>query len=160
MPFRRSTWNEHYTNERQSRDSNRNATNARSTRTKLCVLKGRYDHQQTLVIPIAAITLASDSAISLARFCPSKVFVLLRLKTAARNDRNAAKPNARAPGQSADQCEHPFAWYFGAGWNWEEAALAQERCRCKIYMQLRRPSFTKKGIDVMWRASEWAIRGK
>ena len=33
---------------------------------------GRYDCQRTLVIRIAAITLASDSAITLARFRPSK----------------------------------------------------------------------------------------
>ena len=32
----------------------------------------RYDCQRTLVIRIAAITLASDSAITLARFRPSK----------------------------------------------------------------------------------------
>ena len=52
-------------------DSNRkirNATNAGSTRTKFCVFRGRYDHQRTLVIRIAAITLASDSAITMARF--------------------------------------------------------------------------------------------
>ena len=30
----------YYTNERQSRDSNRNATNAGSTRTKFCVFRG------------------------------------------------------------------------------------------------------------------------
>ena len=35
-------------------------------------LRGRYDHQRTLVIRIAAITLASDSAITIARFRPSK----------------------------------------------------------------------------------------
>ena len=63
---------EHYTNERQSRDSNRDATNAGSTKTKFCVFRGRYDRQRTLVIRIAAITLASDSAITLARFHPSK----------------------------------------------------------------------------------------
>ena len=39
-PFRMSTWNEYYTNERQSRDSNRSATNAGSTRTKFCVFRG------------------------------------------------------------------------------------------------------------------------
>ena len=33
---------------------------------------GRYDRQRTLVIRIAAITLASDSAITIARFRPSK----------------------------------------------------------------------------------------
>ena len=35
-----------------------------STRTKFCVFRGRYDCQRTLVIRIAAITLASNSAIS------------------------------------------------------------------------------------------------
>ena len=34
---------------------------------------GRYDRQRTLVIRIAAITLASDSAITLARFRPAKI---------------------------------------------------------------------------------------
>ena len=34
--------------------------------------RGRYDRQRTLVIRTAAIILASDSAITLARFCPSK----------------------------------------------------------------------------------------
>ena len=72
-PFRSSTWNEYYTKERQSRDSNRSATNAGSTRTKFCVFRGRYDCQRTLVIRIAAITLASDSAITIARFRPSKL---------------------------------------------------------------------------------------
>ena len=64
-PFCRSMWNEGYTNEHQSRDSNRNATNAKSTRTKFCVFRGRYDRQWTLVIRIAAITLASDSSMTL-----------------------------------------------------------------------------------------------
>ena len=68
-----STWNEDYTNERQSRDSNRSATNAGSTRTKFCVFGGRCDRQRTLVIRIAAITLTSDSAITIARFRPSKM---------------------------------------------------------------------------------------
>ena len=72
-PFRNLTWNEYYTNERQSRDSNRSATNAGSTRTQFRVFRMRYDRQRTLVIRIAAITLASDSAITIARFCPSKV---------------------------------------------------------------------------------------
>ena len=146
--FRRSTWNEYYTNEHQSRDSNRSAMNAGSTRTKFCVFSGRYDSEpifgegmrrstcqwkkgfsvkrgeaiqwmrglvristgkaiqwrgpghsvnrrtlksekllssspsrksalndrrRTLVIRIAAITLASDSPITLARFHSSKV---------------------------------------------------------------------------------------
>ena len=36
-------------------------------------LRGRYDRQRTLVIRIAAITLASDSAITIARFRPAKL---------------------------------------------------------------------------------------
>ena len=50
--------------------------NAGSTRTKFCVFRERYDRQRTLVIRIAAITLASDSAITIARFRPSKVLLL------------------------------------------------------------------------------------
>ena len=49
-PVRNYTWNEYYTKERQSHDSNRNATNAGSARTKFCVSGGRYDRQGTLVI--------------------------------------------------------------------------------------------------------------
>ena len=70
--FRSSMWNEYYTNERQSRDSNRSATNAGSTRTKLCVFRGRDDRQRSLVIRITATTLTSDSAITIARFRLSK----------------------------------------------------------------------------------------
>ena len=64
-----------HTNKRQSRDSNRSGMNAGSARTpptKFCIFRGRYDRQRTLLIRIAAITLASDSAITLARFRPSK----------------------------------------------------------------------------------------
>ena len=50
-----------------------NTTNAGSTRTNFCVFRGRYDRQRALVIRIAAITLASDSAITIARFRPSKL---------------------------------------------------------------------------------------
>ena len=57
-----------YSNERQWRDSNRSAANAGRMRTKSCVLGGRYELQRTLAIRIAAITLASDSAITIARF--------------------------------------------------------------------------------------------
>ena len=32
------------------------------------------------------------------------------------NHSNAAKNSVRAPGLSTDECEHPFVWYFGAGW--------------------------------------------
>ena len=39
-PFRSSTWKEYYTNERQSLDSNRGATNAGSVRTSFCVFEG------------------------------------------------------------------------------------------------------------------------
>ena len=31
------------------------------------------------------------------------------------NGSNAAKTSVRAPGVSADEGEHPFVWYFGAG---------------------------------------------
>ena len=71
-PFRNSTWNECSTNERQSRDSDRSTTKAGSVRTNFRVLGGRYDRQRTLAIRIAAITLASDSAITIARFRSSK----------------------------------------------------------------------------------------
>ena len=72
-PFCSSTWDKYYTNERQSRDSNRSATNAGSTSTKFCVFRGQYDRQRTLVFRIAAVTLASYSAITIARFRPSKL---------------------------------------------------------------------------------------
>ena len=75
-PFRSSTWNGYYTNESQSRDSNRSATNAGSTRTKSCVFRGRYNRQPMLLIQIAATTLASDSAMTIARFHPSKGVIL------------------------------------------------------------------------------------
>ena len=39
----------------------------------ISVFWGRYEHQRSLAIRIAAITLASDSAITTARFRPSKV---------------------------------------------------------------------------------------
>ena len=42
-------------------------------RGPVSVFRGRYDRQRTLVIRIAAITLASDSAITLERFRPSKL---------------------------------------------------------------------------------------
>ena len=45
-------------------------------RTKFCVFRGTYDHQRTLVIRIVAITLASESAMTLARFRPSKLFTV------------------------------------------------------------------------------------
>ena len=57
--FGSSAWNEDYTNQRQSRDWNHSASNAGSTRTKFCVLRGSYDRQRALVIRIAARTLAS-----------------------------------------------------------------------------------------------------
>ena len=38
----------------------------------LCFFGGRYDHQRTLVIRIAAISLASDSSTTIARFRSSK----------------------------------------------------------------------------------------
>ena len=32
------------------------------------------------------------------------------------NGSNATKTSVRAPGLSTDEREHPFVWYFGAGW--------------------------------------------
>ena len=52
------------------RSMNRGTTNAGSMR-RVC-FGGRYNRQRTLVIRIAAITLASDSTITIARFCPCK----------------------------------------------------------------------------------------
>ena len=72
-PFRCSTWSKCYTNERQSCDSNRSATNAGSVRTSFFALGRRYDRQRTLVIHIAAVTLTSASAITIARCDPSKL---------------------------------------------------------------------------------------
>ena len=71
-PFRNCTWNECYANEHQLRDSNRSATKAESTRTR-SVFRERCDRQQTLVIRITVITLARDSAITMARFRLSKI---------------------------------------------------------------------------------------
>ena len=42
-----------------------------------------------------------------------------RPKFAARECSNAAETSVRAPGPSADEREHPFVWYFGAGWIFE-----------------------------------------
>ena len=39
---------------------------------KFLCFRGRYDRQRTLAIRIAAITLAGDSATTMASFCPSK----------------------------------------------------------------------------------------
>ena len=73
-PFRSSMWNEYDTNERQSRNSSRNATNAGPmTQDQFLCFGGRYELQRTLAIRIAAITLASDPAITIARFRPSKM---------------------------------------------------------------------------------------
>ena len=58
--------------ERQSRDWNR-AQRTHCLEGPTSVFGGRYDCQRTLVIRIAAKTLASDSAITLARFRPSEV---------------------------------------------------------------------------------------
>ena len=72
--FRSSTWNECYANACQSRDSSRNAMNARSNmRINFSIFRGRYDRQRALGIRIAAITLASHSAITVARCRPSKL---------------------------------------------------------------------------------------
>ena len=36
--------------------------------------------------------------------------------SAPRDGSNATKTSVRAPGLSTDEREHPFVWYFGAGW--------------------------------------------
>ena len=59
------------TNERHSRDSNRGTTNAGSVRTIFCAFEGDMTSNETQAIRIAAITLASDSVITIARFRPS-----------------------------------------------------------------------------------------
>ena len=56
--------------------------------------RGRYDRQPTLAIPIAAITLASDSAITLARFRPSRSRTQLHKKN---NKRNRTRRNRFRP---------------------------------------------------------------
>ena len=61
-------------NERQSRcDSNRSTTKYRVNEDCFLCFGWRYERQQTLPIRIAAVTLACDSAITVARFRPSKV---------------------------------------------------------------------------------------
>ena len=40
-------------------------------------------------------------------------------KSQLENGSNAAKTSVRAPGLSADEREHPFVWYFGAGWSYK-----------------------------------------
>ena len=61
-PFRSSTRNERCTDEHQLRDSNRSATNARAYEDQFLCSGGRYDCQRTLVIRIAAITLAGSAS--------------------------------------------------------------------------------------------------
>ena len=56
-----------------ARFESQRTANAGSTRRKFCVFRGRYDRQRMLVIRIAAIILASDSAITLARFRPPEL---------------------------------------------------------------------------------------
>ena len=49
------------------------------------------------------------------------------------NGSNAAKTSVRSPGLSADECEHPLVWYFGAGWNCKDYrfdAQTQWGCNC------------------------------
>ena len=51
------------------------------------MFRGEYDRQRTLAIRIAAITLASDSVITIARFRPSKA----AWKKGPENRKNEAK---------------------------------------------------------------------
>ena len=57
----------------------------------LC-FRGRYDRQRTLAIRIAAITLASDSVITIARFHPSKNNTLPMFGPDARSESSFAVP--------------------------------------------------------------------
>ena len=60
-------------NERQSRDSNRSTTSKVCEDQSLCFGR-RYDRQRTLLIRIA-ITLTSDSAITIVQFRPSNIIL-------------------------------------------------------------------------------------
>ena len=67
------------------------------------------------------------------------------------NGSNAAKNSVRAPGLSTDEREHPFVWYFGAGWKLsvpEGGGCAKgrmcccdfntvrvRRCPCSLYLE-------------------------
>ena len=70
-PFRRSTWNENL-HQRTAIARFESPVQRTVYQDQILCFRGRYDRQRTLVIRIAAMTLASDSAITLARFCPSK----------------------------------------------------------------------------------------
>ena len=72
--FRSSTWNEDYTNERKSRNSNHSETKRRVSEDQILCFwggGGGYDRQRMPVIRITAIALASDSVITIARFRPN-----------------------------------------------------------------------------------------
>ena len=71
-PFRSSPSMEHkrYRNERPFESQH---TERRVYEHQFLCFGGRYDHQRTLVIPITAITLASDSRITITRVRPSKL---------------------------------------------------------------------------------------
>ena len=56
---------------------------------------GMYDRQRTLAIRIAAITLASDSAITIARFRPSKVDTFVLLSNSRRAHSLSTHPHKR-----------------------------------------------------------------
>ena len=88
-PFRNSRWNKCYTNECQSRDSIRIAVQrTRGLWGPNSVFWGRYEHQRALVVRIAVITLASNSVIAIARFCPSKFFAPLACATDPKLENN------------------------------------------------------------------------
>ena len=71
-PFRSSTWNECYTEWTRITRFESQQNERRVHEDQFLCFGKRYDNQRTLVIRIAVITLASDSAITIARFCPSK----------------------------------------------------------------------------------------
>ena len=72
----------------------------------LC-FRGRYDRQRTLVIRIAAITLASGSAKTIARFPPSKQYTEFPYRRRLGDD--CRKPVYR---QQICTCKISLSWHF------------------------------------------------
>ena len=67
-------------------------------------------------------------------------------KSAPRNRSSATITSVRAPALSTDEREHPFVWYFGAGWPPKRAGkmVPRENCRKTFWHFLTI-------FDVFWR---------
>ena len=130
-PFRSSTWNECQTNERQLHDSSLQHNERRVCEDEFLCFGGRYDRQRTLAIRIAAITLASDSAITMARFRPSKLpsvpsrigpgraetdFLATSIKMRRKESGSKIRGNTR-------QLKESRSMKFGSAENWSNAYL-------------------------------------